>query len=616
MTKITSRGELDSAAVAEENNSTNTDVDVELDQLLGEARNLLNSAPGASGTLGAPSNTNDLALVPGIDSFLGHGYDIFGEFASAKAVKAKIYNLADEEMIKQTTVDQSMSLTPEQISHMFTQPPKELTLDYKRPKRVGYTGLFEANYDTQEIDVSQGHNSNWGIDAGVDGHFAGFTAEVKGSFDTKLTCFSSTKCIQLVAIMVYWKLDVGNYSLTNPPPIDKDVKSDFENEAVDKLMKKYGTHCLEEFGMGTKIVHSYTIDTSKFSKEINAKAEVKALYSAGSGGAGGGGHINTNFNDKAWLDKSAVSVKINAYGVSDIQIGAVPDLSKGLGEHPLAVLAQGWHNPSLITLYKDSLKPLWEVKGLMSEKKGKEFKAAFDLRAKNEQSSLAGIFTSLRPLYLFSKMVDGHNRYRLKTQAYHKDATGEWTLENDGNPWFYISAECEPNMVELHELALNDDLSIVRYETNIYIDNLNQVVDGLRIEGYSWRKTGQCLGYVYPPPANDSKEPSNAHPVFMFCDKGFQPSRGIYYNKSRDLVLDNGMLVLSSDAELALNSPFGYNRRLKDAQDWWERQDFWYKFLNGKPTSVDPRVTIGYEGSHVVSLAESVLPHWFALKLP
>jgi hypothetical protein len=603
----TTTGNQGSVSAAEDNNSVITEEDP-LKKALHEADNVFNS--------GTSNNNNDHFLVPGIDSFLGHGYDIFGAFASAKAVKAKIYNLANEEMTIQPTIDQSMSLTPEQISHMFVLPPTEIQLLYKRPKHVGYTGFFEADLSVQEIQFTTGHNNSWGIAAGADGHFMGFKAEVEGSFDTKIACLSSTKCIQMVAKMVYWKLDLSNYTYTNPPPIDDDVKSDFRNESVDSLINKYGTHCLEEVGIGTKIVHSYTIDTSKFSKEIDARAEVKARYDGGEGG-GGGGHVSTHLNDKAWMDKSAVSVNIHAYGINDIQVGNITDLSKGLGEYPLRVLAQGWHNPTLISLFevKDSLKPLWKIKGLMDSNKAALFESEYQRRAATEQSSLAGIFMSLKPLYLFSKKVDGHKRYRLEPQAYYKDDTDEWTLENNGKPWFYISAKPESNLVELHELALNDDLSIVRYETDAYIDTLIKVVDDFRLDGYCWRKTGRRLGFVYPPPTNDTKEVPNVHPVFMFCDKGFQPSRGVFYSKSPNLVLDNGMWALSSDALLALSSPYGYARRLKDVQDWWERQDDWYKFWNGKPTSVG-EVGHGYSGDHILTLAESSAPHWFAFSMP
>lgn len=120
---------------------------------------------------------------------------------------------------------------------------------------------------------------------------------------------------------------------------------DFATRPVDQLMEKYGTHCLEEVGIGTKIVHSYTIDTSKFSRSMDMTAAIKAKYKSGSFNAGM--NVDSEYHDAAWSDRSAVSAKIFTYGTSDNQLAEITDLSQGLNEHPAARLAQSHADPVL-----------------------------------------------------------------------------------------------------------------------------------------------------------------------------------------------------------------------------------------------------------------------------
>jgi len=258
-----------------------------LKALIGEADATTTGNLAAVNKLEVPGDAPKVRyLVPGIESFLGHGYDVFGEFASPNSVKARIYDLSKEPQVDQPTVDQSISLDPEQLSHAFTVPPTELRLVYSRPQRVGYTNVFQSSTEIKEITTSDKTKVKWGVGGNIEGGYGGFTGEIEGRFDTKTTRLATAHCLQATFQTIYWKLDVNDYSLTNPPPISKDVTNDFATQPVDSLMEKYGTHCLEEVGIGTKIVHSYTIDTSKFSRKMDVTAALKAKYVGGSFKAG------------------------------------------------------------------------------------------------------------------------------------------------------------------------------------------------------------------------------------------------------------------------------------------------------------------------------------------
>ncbi len=581
---------------------------IDLDALLTSAASTThaNSAAATAAATPAPATRY---LVPGIDAFLGHGYDVFGEYASPNSVRGRIYDLPAEPRVDQPTVDQSIALNPEQISHAFTAQPAEVRLIYSRPAKVGYTDIFQSSIEVNEITSSDKKKVKWGLGADIDGGYGGFSGEIHGRFDTKSTQLSTTRCLQATFETIYWKLDLNNYSYQNPPPIPEEVKQDFRKRSIDELISKYGTHCLEEIGIGTKIVHSYTIDTSKFSRSIDVTAALKAKYQIGSFNAGLG--VDSEYHDAAWSDRAAVSVKIFTYGTSDSQLAEITDLSQGLGQHPMTVLKQGWHNPTLIAFYQSSLRPLWKIEGLMSPEVAAKFAARYMERAQTEQGKLDMLFQGLQPVYLLGKGDETHKRYRLSRTPRHTYGGQDWKVENDGKPWQYLVAEPREGMVPLHELALNDDTEIVRYETDSWIHALNSKP----IEGYAWHRTGTILGYVYDNTGPDARLPGDAVPVFAYYNKDGDAHRGIFYSFLPEIVWDKGQW--KPLAETAILTP--ELRRLAQEQldrDWNAHDDI-YRFFHVKPTLSE--IGFGYmpdalDNPDLVRLISLGIPHWFAIR--
>jgi hypothetical protein len=563
-------------------------------------------------------------LVPGIDSFLGHGYDFFGEHASPNSVKGRIYALTSEPRIDQPTVDQSIPLTAEQISRAFIAPPTELRLIYSRPEKVGYTHTFQSSIEVNEFDYTHKSDTSWGVGGTLEGGYGGFSGEIKGRFDTQTTKLATAKCLQAVFETIYWKLDLNNYTYESPAPILPEVKQDFAKRTVDELMAKYGTHCLEEIGIGTKIVHSYTIDTSKFSTKIDVTAALKAKYQSGSFHAGL--NVEGEYHDAAWDDHSAVKVKIYTYGTSDNQLEEITDLSKGLGQHPMNVLKQGWHNPTLIKFYPSSLTPLWKVEGLMTPDKAQAFEARFKERAMAAQGELANLFQGLQPVYLLSKSEGDKKRYRLEKVPRYTVQPG-WTVENDGNVWLHLCAEDvakkkRPDLVPLYELALNNNPGVVRYETDFWFRLLSghdALYKAFEIDGARWSKTGKILGYVYEYNRPEQPTPDGGVPVYAFYDRDGLTSRGVFYSFLRELVWDNGQWRAGYEMQIVERE---INQEVRDKIDReWDSHDGAYKFFHVKPGY--PDIHIGAQGRaegdpepppgsfFVWTIG---IPHWFALR--
>jgi hypothetical protein len=580
----------------------------DFDSLLNHAAETTTSNAAAAEGAATPASGGGKPryLVPGIDAFLGHGYDVFGEYASPNSVKARIYDLPSEPRVEQATLDKSLALDSEQQSHTFVTPPHELKLIYARPERVGYSDVFEAKTSIREIDTSDKNENNWGVGATLSGSYGGFSGEISSRFDKASAKLATTKCLQAIFEMVYWKLDLNNYTYGNPPPISDDVKRDFAEQPTARLIDKYGTHVLAEIGIGTRIVHSYTIDTSKLSKSFDIKASVKAHY--GEEGASVGGSTDSDYHNADWNDRSAVSINITGAGVSDAQLDEITDLTKEQGEHPLAVLKQGWHNPTLVRFYPSSLNPIWEIDGLMTAEKAEAFKAAFIERAKTARSSIGALFKGLRPLYLFSQMADGRHVYRFSNKAHYSDPSGDWTIWNQGKPWLYTSDQPREGLAPLRELALNDNKAVVRYETDFWIEHIMP----LNEDGFRWTPTGNILGYVHESKTDEEAAPENAEPVYAYYGNDLEARFGLFYSHEREIVWDQGAWKPSREIDFWEHAD--YKRRQAELDAWWAKLDVFTKqFKYGGQKPAPMHATVGPRAGVYNPMFSSGVPHWFGL---
>lgn len=579
----------------------------------------------------AGHSLDDLVFVPGIDSYIGRGYDIFGGYSSPDAVKSPIYAFDDDDMVKQATIDKSLSLNSQQMAEAFNTQSSEMKMWYKRPQHIGYTDRFMASVTTEEINTATGTELITGAGASIRGTYAGFSGSAKSKIDTKKTRLATTKIATTTAKIVYWTLDLSGYSFSSPPAIKPDVREDFESESVDKLIQKYGTHLLQKVGIGSKIIHHYTIDTSKFTDNMDIKASIAAGYEGG--GLVIDGDANASYNESKWRDKKTVEVSVETWGVSDIQLGEIT-VDQATAEHPLSILKQGWHNPTLVEFYEDSLLPLWEVGGLMPQAKQKSFKARVEELAKEKNQFQSNMFAGLKPLYLLSTPIHATNpdkkRYRLSPRTtYSYDKDNHWACENDEKPWLTVSAEKKLGMVPLFEFAHNKNKDVVRYETAAWGRQLKHThtmvysditIPNIMVKYDDWEKTSDLeVGWVYEHPmtANETQPPSNAYPVYAYYDANLDPNHGILFGNQAHFIWDNGQWETSS--ELSLMTKDMLRQFQNKLNTWWGGKSGWdqfFQFGNIKPSlhSAQFRVDIGVIFAGDTIVVTPGIPHWHGVR--
>jgi hypothetical protein len=186
----------------------------------------------------------------------------------------------------------------------------------------------------------------------------------------------------------------------------------------------------------------------------------------------------------------------------------------------------------------------------------------------------------------------------------------DWTVENDGKPWLYLSAEARPGMAPLIELVLNDDTDTVRYETELWAN----VIAKVSMEGYAWSRSGRKLGYVYENRGPQGPAiPAEACPVYAFYSKDGDAKRGIFYPFLRELVWDSGQWKPLAEGYL-LDIPYRQAAQARLDREW-DSHDWWYKPWNTKPELGDfHRGMTGGEGDPAAEIVFSFgVPHWYSL---
>jgi hypothetical protein len=548
--------------------------------------------------------------VPGLESYLGRGYDVLKGYACADAVRRRIFDLEQDRWVLQQTVDKSIALDPDQISHAFSNVPPETKLLFRRPKKVGYTDLFKASTHVSDISTDTSKSTDWGIGGDISGSYMGFSADIQARFDEKLSRLATSRVVTATAEIVYWKLDLyGDYALAEQPPITSGARSDFETRNAETLLDAYGSHCVMSFGMGSRIRHHYMADISKLKQGMDLKASLKASYEGE--GATGSLKIDGYLKTLMASDSTAIQVEVEAEGISDIQLAEIGK-EQGDAEHPLAILKQGWHNPTLIAMYDNSLTPLWDIEGLMSEAKADEFKAAFESRAQKHRDQIGARFAGLQPLYLFATGEGAARHFRFSTSADHLGAAGEWTFVpgrdaegGTGKPWLLISASLKDNMVPLFEYVLDGTATAYRYETENWMAEINRRTPE---SVHTWKKTtSQPLGYVHEAQRGVAP-PAGVHPVYAYYDSGNDPKKGVFYSAMKDLVWDNDTWRAGDERLLFLRDMKA--KAQADIDREWDSQDWIYQLFHTKPE-------VQALGFAVLSEEDgwwfsAGLPHWFA----
>ena len=521
------------------------------------------AAPASTdATADATADAQALDTIPGLE-FMGCGYDVFQGVPNPKARCKRIYDLSKDEWVREACLDKSYPLTPEQIATCFSAPPKQASVAYRRPAKVGFVRVFSGSADTRQIETKSTQLSSFESGIELAGSYLGFSGDLQAKLTSKAGGSSSSQVAAVVAQIVYWELDLAGYGVSaHRPPLcrtaaDEFATTDISDRSVRSLMDAYGTHCIEKCGIGSRLVYGLVANTTSASSNFSLSAAISAAYSAASS-------ASASLKASARLESSATSEHVEIFrefegaGLSDEQVVSEDQVF----DAPMALLKQGWHNPTLIDLPTHSLRGLWEVPGLMSAAMARAFKNEFDRRAKGCIDALNTHFSGLRPLYLLQTDKDGRQLYKLHPfQTFgDRDKGPVWTnLRKDAQgrpvPWLLVSASQQPGMLGLYEYQPRGMPMSFRYETEDWIDKVNTGQEVI------WNRTSDFpLGYVHVD--GPAAAVAGAYKPFRaFYHASTDRWRGVLYSSGHDIAMDDGEWTATREHGYAT-----YPRHIEEAE--------------------------------------------------
>ena len=470
--------------------------------------------------------------IPGVE-LLGRGYNVVTEaYASPDPPMPNLFDYSADGTVDQQVYDESLPQVRENVENAFTTMPVELKLIYARPTRVQFTPLYEATLDFSKGESLSDQQQALSVNVGIEGNYGLFAAEFSARYESSDSRLATHKFYSATAMIKYYDLSMANYSLRPVELMRPEVRKDLNDSSIypDDIFDTYGTHYLYAVTIGSKIVYGHTIDTSKTTSSYNAEAELQATYGGEDAGIGVSGGTSVSGSSEQAAD--AEEITFYAKGISDAQVKA----AESADTKPLALLGEAWHNPTLVDLPADGLKPIWNL--CDDPKRRDELQNAFDGYAKTK-GSFAGTGANLTPLYLCHHPQHA-DCYGLAPNRNGRAIDGTTWTEATGDPepqpWLYVFSTQQPDTIQLYEYIFEGQDQWRRYETPRW-DSY--------ITFYGWKKTsGNPVGWVYdglePAPSDGSVDvyvyTSNDSPYLYSTDSAEGRDHGTWQPATSQLI--------------------------------------------------------------------------------
>ena len=196
-------------------------------------------------------NPND-NLLPGV-AYMGHGYNVFGDYAKSEYVKSQLFQY---DTYNTVTVDGKTFNVPIDIQYTYVN-----------------TADFKSKYGLNSYEYRQAMS----INASLSGSYSFFSASVTNNYNEEYYRSSSKAFCTIQNVVKKWKLTLPYTDLTKlKSMLTDEAKSDLANLAPDILFNKYGTHFITELLIGARADYNTCVTKSAFTYDIRNNFEVCA----------------------------------------------------------------------------------------------------------------------------------------------------------------------------------------------------------------------------------------------------------------------------------------------------------------------------------------------------
>lgn len=214
-----------------------------------------------------PTETNpdpNQNLLPGV-AYMGHGYNVFGDYAKTEYVKSALFKFDDY---------QTISVNGK---------------SFNMPSDMEYIYINSSDFKSVHGITSHEYRESMSISASLGGSYAFFSLSVKNNYSEEYYKSSYRAFCTIQNVIKQWKLTLPYTDFTKLKSfLTDEAKNDIANLPPETLFNKYGTHFIAELIIGARadyntcVTKSTETSTIKNNFEICAEASFKKASGSGS----------------------------------------------------------------------------------------------------------------------------------------------------------------------------------------------------------------------------------------------------------------------------------------------------------------------------------------------
>jgi hypothetical protein len=210
-----------------------------------------------------PQPNQEDNLLPGA-AYMGHGYNVFGDYAKAEFVKSPLFKYDDYTSV---TVGGKSFNIPTDIEYIYVNAS-----DFK-----SVSGLNSYEY-----------RESMSINASLSGQYSFFSLSVKNNYTEEHYRSNYRAFCTIQNVIKLWKLTLPYTDFTKlKSMLTNEARNDIANLSPELLFNKYGTHFLAELIIGARADYNTCVtkcaSTSTIKNNFSVCAEASFKKKSGSG---------------------------------------------------------------------------------------------------------------------------------------------------------------------------------------------------------------------------------------------------------------------------------------------------------------------------------------------
>jgi len=278
---------------------------------------------------------------------MGHGYNVFGDFAKTEFVKSALFKYDNYQ-----TVEVSGK-------------------SYNIPSDMDYTIVNESDFKRTYGLNSYEYRESMSINASLSGSYSFFSMSVTNNYNEEHYKSNYRAFCTIQNVIKKWKLTLPYTDFTAlKSMLTNEAVSDLANLAPEVLFSKYGTHFIAELIIGARADYntcvSKTVETASIKNNFHACAEASFKKKSGSGDFS----IVTEQQLQTFQSNSYENLKVSGgkseYGSYIFQTGNYEKWIESI---------DNYENLTISDFTENSLIPIWEL--CADETRKNELSSAF-----------------------------------------------------------------------------------------------------------------------------------------------------------------------------------------------------------------------------------------------